>query len=97
MSYITSNVLLAILSVREKGCSPVPKSIQLVVKDAAARARIKKSATPHTLRHSFAMHLLEGGVDIRYIQKLLGHKDLKTTQIYTHVAETDMSRLAGML
>jgi site-specific recombinase XerD len=74
-----------------------PKSVQLVVKDAAARARIKKNVTPHTLRHSFATHLLEGGADIRYIQKLLGHKDLKTTQIYTHVAETDMSRLAGML
>ena len=75
----------------------VPKTVQLVVKEAAARARIKKNVTPHTLRHSFATHLLEGGADIRYIQKLLGHKDLKTTQIYTHVAETDMGRLARML
>jgi len=75
----------------------VSKTVQLVVKEAAARARIKKNVTPHTLRHSIATHLLEGGADIRYIQKLLGHNDLKTTQIYTHVAETDMSRLAGML
>ncbi|MDO9537320.1 MAG: tyrosine-type recombinase/integrase [Thermoplasmata archaeon] len=74
-----------------------PKTVQLVVREAAARAKIKKHVTPHTLRHSFATHLLEGGADIRYIQKLLGHKDLKTTQIYTHVAETDMARLARML
>ena len=75
----------------------VKRSIQEIVKNAAQRAHIRKKVTPHTLRHSFATHLLEGGADIRYIQALLGHKDLKTTQIYTHVANKDIMKLAHLL
>ena len=73
------------------------RTIQQIIKSASKRVGIKKNVTPHTLRHSFATHLLEGGADIRYIQQLLGHKDLKTTQIYTHVANKDIKRLADLI
>ena len=60
-------------------------------------AGITKNATIHTLRHAFATHLLDAGYDIRYVQKLLGHKSIKTTQIYTHVSNNDLKKIKNPL
>ena len=74
-----------------------PKSVQVIVKNASSKAGIKKKVTPHTLRHSFTTHLLEAGTDIRFIQQLLGHGSIKTTEIYTHIADVTKSKIKSPL
>lgn len=72
-------------------------TIQKVVAQAGEKAGVQKNVTPHTLRHSFATHLLEAGTDIRYIQELLGHAKLQTTEIYTHVATSNLQGITSPL
>jgi len=73
------------------------KSIQNVFNKALAASGIKKNATVHSLRHSFATHLLERGTDLRYIQELLGHNSSKTTEIYTHITKKGMDKVVSPL
>ena len=73
------------------------RSVQNIFKKSLQKSKISKTATVHSLRHSFATHLLEQGEDLRYIQKILGHKSSKTTEIYTHVTSGGLNKIKSPL
>jgi site-specific recombinase XerD len=81
----------------QKGGKYSGESVLRIVKMASIKAKTRQNVTPHVLRHSFATHLLESGVDLRQIQVLLGHNSSKTTEIYTHVATNTFKSIKNPL
>lgn len=81
------------LFLNSKGKQLSPASIWHIIKKLSKKMKLDKSISPHSLRHSFASHLLDNGADIRSVQKLLGHKDISTTQIYTHISKEKLKKV----
>jgi site-specific recombinase XerD len=81
----------------ERGGRLTERTAQKIFENALKKADINKDATFHSLRHSFATHLLENGVDVRYVQELLGHQNIRTTQIYTHLTNPALKNIKSPL
>lgn len=79
--------------ISKKGSMLNRKSVWRLLKGYVDRTEIRKNITPHTLRHSFATHMLENGADLRSVQELLGHMDISTTQVYTHLARKELQKI----
>lgn len=81
----------------QAGGKYTPRSVQQVLKQTLSKAEIDKDGSVHTLRHSYATHLIEQGTDIRFVQELLGHKNIKTTMIYTHLTDATKRKIKSPL
>lgn len=81
----------------ERGGKLTTRTAQKIFENATRISGIKKNATFHSLRHSFATHLLENGTDVRYVQELLGHQNIRTTQIYTHITNPKLKNIKSPL
>ncbi len=95
--YIAKKGIKSNIFINSRGMPLSSRNIQKLVSHASKKADIPKNVTPHTLRHSFATHLLESGTDIRKIQELLGHSNLQTTQIYTKVSTEELKKVKSPL
>jgi len=81
-----------VLFLNHRGQGITRQAVFQLVREHARQAGIEKEVTPHTLRHSFATHLIEGGADLRSVQEMLGHASIETTQVYTHVSPEHVRR-----
>jgi len=97
VKFINSKKSKDLLFESERGGKMAIRTLQKIFHDACEKAKIGKKAIFHSLRHSFATHLLENGVDVRYVQELLGHKNIRTTQIYTKVANPSIRNIKSPL
>ncbi|WP_337040961.1 tyrosine-type recombinase/integrase [Emticicia sp. 17c] len=93
VAYFDKHKPQELLFVGEKGKPYSPRSVQLVFQQALVKAAISKNATVHTLRHSYAVHCLERGMDIHLLKEILGHKYLQTTSIYYQLAQIDLTNI----
>ena len=80
------------LFINKLGNKLTTRGVELIIKDIISKTSIKSNVTPHTIRHTFATHLLEAGCDILSVQELLGHESLKATQIYTHITNQKVAQ-----
>ena len=84
--FFQGNILNNYLLINKKGKQLTTNKVELIVKDVLRKSALKLNISPHTLRHTFATHMLDSGADLKSVQELLGHENLKTTAIYTHVS-----------
>jgi integrase/recombinase XerD len=95
--YLTAQDKTEYIFPGQRGSKMAIRTMQIIFEKALARSGVKKNATFHSLRHSFATHLIEMGTDIRYVQALLGHQNMKTTQVYAHVTNPRLKKIKSPL